>query len=183
MTLALGLLALLVGPARAAAPPSEAPPREATPQQARQAVGRGLTFMLEDAKKWRKERQCSTCHHGTMTVYALTEAKSRGYAVELEALADVMKWTWDRYDNLDKPRDKRPGWSMVNTPALYLGVMAQAIPTQTAVAPGDLKRIAGHLLRHQETDGYWAWSSAPPVNRPTPHFESDAVATLLGSLA
>lgn len=25
----------------------------------------------------------------------------------------------------------------------------------------ELKRIAGHLVRHQETDGSWAWSSAP----------------------
>jgi len=47
----------------------------------------------------------------------------------------------------------------------------------------ELKRIADHLLRHQEPDGSWAWSSAPPKNRPPPFFESDEVATLLACLA
>src|SRR5439155_5270847 len=81
------------------------------------------------------------------------------------------------------PRDRRPGWNMVNTPAVYLAVMAQAVPMQDAVSPNELKRIAGHLLRHQETDGSWAWSLAPAQNRPPPVFESDAVVTLMAYLA
>jgi Squalene-hopene cyclase C-terminal domain len=180
--LALALLAG-VGPAHAAAPFPPVP-REATAAQARKSGERGLAFLQTDAEKWRKERKCATCHHGTMTVWAFSEAKSQGYAVKAEAAADLTKWTVDRFfENLDKPRDKRPGWSMVNTPALYLAVMALAVPKQEAVSAGDLKRITGHLLRHQESDGSWAWSSAPPKNRPPPHFESDEVATLLADLA
>src|SRR5207249_1889071 len=89
----------------------------------------------------------------------------------------------DRLDRIDLPRDKRPGWSMVNTPALYLSMMALSVPKQDAVTAEELKKIAGHLLRHQEEDGSWAWSSAPPKNRPPPHFESDEVATLLAYIA
>lgn len=119
-----------------------------------------------------------------MTVWALSEAKSQGYDVAAGELAEAAKWTKDRLlDRIDLPRDKRPGWSMVNTPALYLAVMALSVPKQTVISPGELKRIAGHLLRHQEADGSWAWSSAPPKNRPPPVFESDEVATLLGYLA
>lgn len=154
-----------------------------TPQQARKTVERGLAFLEADAAKWRKEKQCATCHHGTMTVWAYAEAKSRGYAVAPETVADTLTWTKERLKDIDKPRDTRPGWSMVSTPALYLAVMATAVPDQTAISADELKRIAGHLLRHQEADGSWAWSSAPPVNRPPPHFESDEVATLLGYLA
>src|SRR5262249_30234282 len=51
------------------------------------------------------------------------------------------------------------------------------------VSANELKQIAGHLLRHQEADGSWAWSSAPAKNRPPPVFESDEVATLLGYAA
>ena len=40
-----------------------------------------------------------------------------------------------------------------------------------------------HLVRHQEADGSWAWSSAPVQNRPPPVFESDEVATLLAYAA
>src|SRR5262249_32030898 len=75
------------------------------------------------------------------------------------------------------------GWKMVSTPALYLALMAQAVPGQEAVSAEELRQIAGHLLRHQEEDGSWAWSSAPPKNRPPPVFESDEVATLLAYLA
>ncbi len=148
-------------------------------QKTAQAIDHGLTFLVKDAKKWRDEHKCATCHHGTMTAWALCEAKSQGYPIKDESLADVVKWTKERLKDIDKPRDKRPGWSMINSPALYLSVMAQAIPKQEALTADDLKRIAGHLLRHQESSGAWAWSSAPPVNRPPPFFESDELATLL----
>ena len=84
---------------------------------------------------------------------------------------------------IDLPRDKRPGWSMVSTPALYLATMALALPKQETISADELKRIAGHLVRHQEADGSWAWSSAPVQNRPPPVFESDEVATLLAYAA
>jgi squalene cyclase len=95
----------------------------------------------------------------------------------------MAKWTRDRLDRIDQPRDKRPGWSMVSTPALYLSVMALSVPKQDAMSADALKRIAGHLVRHQEADGSWSWASAPAKNRPPPVFESDEVATLLGYLA
>jgi hypothetical protein len=118
-----------------------------------------------------------------MTVWAFAEARSRGYGVAAETLAETAKWTRERLKDIDKPRDPRPGWRMVNTPAIYLALMPQAVPGQEAVSAEELKQIAGHLLRHQEADGSWAWSSAPAKNRPPPFFESDEVATLLASLA
>src|SRR5262245_26040158 len=119
-----------------------------------------------------------------MTVWALCEAKRQGYDIEADTLADTVKWTKDRLlARIDLPRDTRPGWSMVNTPAIYLSVMALSVPKQEAVSADELKRIAGHLLRHQEADGSWAWSSAPAKNRPPPFFESDEVATLLAYVA
>jgi hypothetical protein len=118
-----------------------------------------------------------------MTVWALSEAKSQGLAVASETLADVMKWTRERLKDIDKPRDPRPGWKMVSTPAAYLAVMALAVPRQDVLSADDLKRISGHLVRHQESDGSWAWSSAPAKNRPPPVFESDEVVTLLADAA
>src|SRR5262249_5422124 len=121
---ALCVLGVGVGPVHSGAP--EAPP------QARKAAERGLTFLQQDGARWRKERKCATCHHGTMTVWALCEARSRGYAVTPESLADTVRWTKERLKDIDKPRDKRPGWSMVSTPALYLSVMARCLPGQDA---------------------------------------------------
>jgi hypothetical protein len=119
-----------------------------------------------------------------MTVWAFTEAKSQGYPVAAETLAETVKWTKGRLlERIDQPRDPRPGWRMVNTPAIYLALMAQAVPNQDAVSADELKRIGDHLLRHQEPDGSWAWSSAPAKNRPPPYFESDEMATLMASMA
>jgi hypothetical protein len=181
---ALGLLAG-VASARADEPGKPGPPETpATPQEVHKAVKRGLNFLVQDAAQWRKDRSCSTCHHGTMTVWALCEARRQGYDVDADTLTDTVKWTKDRLlARIDQPRDTRPGWSMVNTPAIYLSVMALSVPGQEAVSADELKRIGEHLLRHQEADGSWAWSSAPPQNRPPPHFESDEVATLLAYVA
>ena len=68
-------------------------------------------------------------------------------------------------------------------PGDSLLVLALGVPEQDAVSADERKRIAAHLLRHQEADGSWAWSSAPAKNRPPPVFESDEVATLLGYMA
>ena len=163
---------------------AESPTDPATPQQVRKAAERGLDFLRKDAIRWRKERECSTCHHGVMTVWALAEAKNRGFDVPAETFAETVKWTKHRLlARIDLPRDKRPGWSMVSTPALYLSVMSLAVPKQEALTADELQRIAGHLVRHQEADGSWSWSYAPAQNRPLPFFESDEIATLLASAA
>lgn len=179
----VALLALMA----AAAPVlsgDETPPAAEIRGQARAAAVRGLAFLEADAAKWRKERECSTCHHGTLTVWAFAEARRQGYPATAETLAEMARWTRERLlARIDLPRDTRPGWSMVSTPAIYLAVMALAVPSQDAVPTGELRRIAGHLVRHQEADGAWSWASAPPKNRPPPFFESDEVATLLASTA
>jgi hypothetical protein len=101
-----------------------------------------------------------------------------------EIVTEMVKWTKEStLGGIDKPRDKRSGFSMLSTPALFLSVMALETPKQEAVSADEMKRIAAHLLRHQEADGSWAWSSAPAQNRPPPVFESDEVATLLAYAA
>ena len=125
------------------------------------------------------DKECATCHHGTMTVWALSEAKAQGFAVDEKIFTEMVAWTKERLKDIEKPRDTRPGWSMVNSPAVYLSVMALAVPKQDALSADDLKKIAGYLVRHQETTGNWAWSAAPAKNRPPPFFESDEVVTLL----
>src|SRR5262245_6244540 len=148
---ALFCLAAGAGPARAddTKPPAD---KAVTPQQVQEAAERGLVFLEKDAAKWRKERQCATCHHGTMTVWAYAEARSQGYSVAAETLAETAKWTKERLERIDQPRDPRPGWKMVNTPAIYLALIAQAVPKQEVVSAEELKQIAGHLVRHQEAD-------------------------------
>lgn len=158
-----------------------------TSGEAGKAIARGLGFLQKDAAQWKTEKKCATCHHGTMTVWAFNEAKRQGYAVDAGFLAETVQWTRERLVGIDKPRDPRPGWNMVNTPALYLAVMAQNQPGLATLSADELKQIAGHIDRHLEEDGSLltpATMSPPrPVNGPPPIFESREVLVLLASLA
>jgi hypothetical protein len=159
-------------------PPASA---EATPvpRTTQQTVDKALEFMTKDAAKWRQERGCATCHHGTMTVWALSEAKAQGYAVGAETLDDTVAWTKDRFvSKLSKPRDSRPGWSLVSVPAIYLGLMSQSLPI---LSRDEINTVAVHLERHQEEDG--AWLTPPPTNGAPPTWESRETLALLALLA
>lgn len=172
-------LAIVLSIYPAVAPGQEHP----LPAEIRTTIDRGITFLLQDAEKWRREHQCATCHHGTLTVFALAEAQQAGFSIPPQTLAETTAWTKERLSKIDEPRDTRPGWKMVNTPAIYLGLLGRLVPEQSLVSSEELRRIRDHLLRHQEENGSWAWSSAPAANRPPPFFESDEVATLLVLLA
>lgn len=114
-----------------------------------------------------------------MTVWALSEAKIRGYSVPAEAIAENLQWTKSRLlARIDLPRDERPGWSLVNTPALHLGIMAKKLPI---LSRDELTSIAGHLGRHQESDG--GFLPPPPANGAPPTWESRETLGLLALLA
>src|SRR5262245_30072272 len=152
----------------------------ATTDQARKAVERGLTFLEVDAVKWRKERGCATCHHGMLTVWALSEAKAQGYPVNEPALADFMAWAKnDNVPSLDQQQDPRPGWRLVSQRAVYLAMASDNLPI---LSRDEVHRVAVHLARHQEADG--AYEVPPHSNAPPPvFFESREVVALFALLA
>ena len=169
-------LALCSGRLDAEEPAKPVPPVAATPQK---AVKRALTFMEQDTLKWRKDKVCATCHHGTLTVWALNEAKIQGYPVNAEFLADTTKWTKDLFvPRFSKPRDPRPGWSLVSVPGIYLGLMSQTLPV---LSRDEINRVSIHLAAHQEEDG--AWLLPPPANGAPPIWESRETLALLALLA
>src|SRR5262249_18018623 len=69
-----------------------APALPAAEPDARKAIDNGLKFLTEEAVAWKAERKCSSCHHVPMTIWALNEAKGRGYAVDEKALAELTAW-------------------------------------------------------------------------------------------
>src|SRR5262249_52058278 len=138
------------------------PARCDDPQQARKAIERGLAFLEKDAVTWRKERGCATCHHGTMTVWALSEAKCQGYPVRAQTLTDMVQWTKDRFaPRASGPEAPRPG--LANVALIYLGTMSQNLPV---LSRDEINRIARHLAARQGEDG--AWELPPPKNGPPP---------------
>ena len=43
------------------------------------AMLRGLTFLVKDNLAWKESKKCDECHHAPFTIWALNEAKNRGY--------------------------------------------------------------------------------------------------------
>jgi Squalene-hopene cyclase C-terminal domain len=175
VTAALCILALGLTPARGDDSEKKSP-SDSTPEQGQSAIERGLTFLKEDAVKWRKERQCATCHHGTMTVWALSEAKAQGYHVDAQALADMIQWTKDRFG--PRPGGPPGPGPVASVPQIYLGMMSQNLPI---LSRDEISWIALHLAGRQADDG--AWDSPPPKNGPPPTWESRETMALLALLA
>jgi hypothetical protein len=149
-------------------------------EKAQAAAERALAFLVDDAAKWRKERGCATCHHGCMTVWALSESKSQGYAVNAEALIDTVEWTKDLFvPQFSKPRDHRWGFNFFSLPGIYLSLMSQTLPV---LSRDEVHRMAVHLERHQEDDGVWQLPPANPNTAP-PTLESAETIALLALLA
>jgi len=163
---------------------SENAPAKGSPTvlQARRLAERGLEFIRKDAVEWRTTRKCASCHQGSMTVWALAEAKSQGYAIPVGALAEAAEWSKERLVGLEMPRADTPGGKTLNTGALIAGLIAATVPSQDAIAAADVQRIIDHLRRYQDADGAWRWSPIPSKNRPPPVFESDQLATVLTDL-
>src|SRR5205814_6331405 len=123
---AVCLVGVCAAPVRSEAPKKASAGPVRTSPQPHKVIERGLSYLEKDALKWRKDRGCATCHHGTMTVWALSEAKAQGYPVGTEAFAEIMEWTKEQMvPHIPTVRDPRHGWRLPGVPAMYLGAMSQ----------------------------------------------------------
>lgn len=179
--LVIGMLLSQAGQGHSEHPkPKHASDGASTPEQGRQTVERSLVFLEKDAVRWRKDRQCATCHHGAMTVWTFSEAKHQGYAVGVEVLAEMVKWTKGRFVPApDQPADLRPGYNIPSLAAVYLTLSTWT--QRDGVAQEELNRIAKHITDRQEADG--SWPVPPPANGPHPVFESRETMSLWFYLA
>ena len=149
---------------------------------AQEAIERGLTFLEKDALLWRKEHQCDVPprDHDGLGAQRGQEPGLRSQGGSPGGRDGVDQGTAERHRQAPEHATRMENGEQLGH---LLTMMAQAVPKQEAVWADELRQIAGHLVRHQEADGSWSWSSAPPGNRPPPYFESDEVATLLGYMA
>src|SRR5262245_8397532 len=143
------------------------------------AIDRGLKFLAEDAVTWKAERKCASCHHIPMAIWALNEAKGRGYAVDDKARAELTAWAVAK-DDPAKVNPKHPDRKQINvnqTP-LMLALGFEAADLTDVAARDGLKAMLALVLGDQDTDGAWrltyVWE---------PHGSTPDVMTALALLA
>lgn len=142
---------------------------------------KGITYLEKEGVAWIQERQCAACHHAPLMLWALQEARGRGYTIDEKAVTQVADFTVTA-DNLAKtlpnPNDKRPETQKLSLAAVYLALGLETRPTADKKAGEVLQRLTSHIVEKQEKDGSWS-----PVNGRAPLLDSRAITTMLVVLA
>src|SRR5262245_62085303 len=135
----LATLLLFAAPARNVTRAEDAAP----PGEIHRAVERGTNFLAAEGVAWMNKQHCASCHHVPMMVWALTEARQRGFAVDEKALADVKNWALAEKKHAqvfpDLPLDKS------RTETDHLGPLLMAL----AVGVDTRRDEAGETARHR----------------------------------
>jgi squalene-hopene/tetraprenyl-beta-curcumene cyclase len=162
--------------------------RPHTPEN--RAVEKALVFLETDAIQWKKDHRCLSCHQGTMTIWALSEAKERGFNVSTEWLSEMKHTAFGETGALikagivsdpAKPVDPQSGFNIVSLSSFNLAMASQFVPSLDTVSREELELMGRDIVKHQEADG--SWCGPPPGNGPPPVFESTEVMTLRSILA
>lgn len=128
-------------------------PREAGPpvEKVRAAVGKSLAFLESSSAVWREDKKCVSCHQVPFTVWALTEGKARGFAVDAGKLGDLTAWAFDFCTTNENKGEKTGGFHLT---------MVDMVLSQSAAAPraDALKAYAFFeplFAKRQRPDGSW----------------------------
>lgn len=176
------VLVILIGLEGGAAPE---PAAISTPDEARvrQAIENSVVYLQEEGLDWIRDRKCASCHHAPMMIWALNDARKRGFAVDQAALDEVTTWTLGdpvkagMLPAPKKPDEAKPaadGEACLNT--AYALLAARALPEEAICE--SRKRMEAHVVAKQQDSGSWTH----PAGRP-PMFESQEVTTLMTLLA
>lgn len=150
--------------------------QRATPAQVQQTVDRAIAYLQQESANWLNTRKCAACHHVPMPLWALSEAKRRGYAINEKFVADTAESLLGSKDKLlnskifpdpAAPPDPRPQGRGLNMGLPMLMVAATSLPTLTEGQNQSLNLIAEEIVNKQQTDGSWEFFATlrrPPIN-------------------
>jgi hypothetical protein len=141
------------------------------------SVARSLAFLDKGAWEWwdgynqpgaahghpifikpAKVVYCASCHHLPMTVWCETEAKNRGYAVDVQSrdyLRDISLSTYVKDPQLKPVGQDKFGGSVLSLNTIYLSFMAASEQSPDESMRDAMKKFAAHIIEKQEADGSW----------------------------
>lgn len=167
------LLASLPGADPAPLPHAAGP----SPKDVRAAVAKSLTFLEQSSAAWRADRKCVSCHQVPFTVWALTEAKARGFPVDAAKLDDLTGWAFHFCATNEDKGAKTGGFHL--TMADMVLSQAAAAPRADAVKAYPL--FESLFAKRQRPDG--SWREGNQVRLDGAEREADEVDTMWTLLA
>lgn len=126
-------------------------PAEVTAADVRRTVERSLPFLEKNSAAWRSERKCVTCHQVPFAVWALTEGKARGFAIDAAKVDNLTAWAFD-WCATDAPKGEKTGGHHLTSVFMIL--------SQSGVsAPDDAVKVyplfESFFAKRQKPDGSW----------------------------
>jgi N-acyl-D-amino-acid deacylase len=126
------------------------------------AIESGLRMVQKATKNYPEHRKCFSCHHQTMPMLAMTEARAAGYQINQPLLAEATKFTHKFFTEREKSLSsgKRIGGS-----GLTVGYGLWALSLGNAGIDETSEAMVAYLVQTQKDDGRWQRPSfRPPMS-------------------
>jgi hypothetical protein len=172
-SLSIMVIALVTGSVVA-----EEPSRK--PSDVEAAVDRGLAFLTKDALAWKEKHNCASCHHASLVVWSMREARERGHSVNETVAADLTRWLAESGDGKFGLARPASAPQAASPKAIYFALALGIDAKPDATAQKGLKLLLHTVKSEQTANGSW---STWPETRPPIFGSSDESLTALATLA
>lgn len=132
----------------------------------REAVLRALPVIRQAGDNYPKNRKCFSCHHQTLPMLAVRDARRHGLEVPAEFISAQMDFTAKSFvDKHDRLRGGTGigGQAMTVAYGLWTYELADAKPSETSEA------MVAYLLKTQREDGSWGFQTDRPPMEASRH--------------
>ena len=162
--------------------PAVASAQDARPKKAEidATIDRGLGFLVKDALAWKKDHNCASCHHASLVICSMREAKQFGHAVDEPVLAELTKWIAESGDGKFGLARPASAPKAASPKAIYFALALGTDPKPDAASEKGLKLLLKTVEAEQTENGSW---STWPGTRPPIFGSSDESLTALATLA
>jgi squalene-hopene/tetraprenyl-beta-curcumene cyclase len=166
----------------ASALPAAASAQDARPKQADvdATIARGLGFLVKDALAWKRDHNCASCHHASLVICSLREAKKFSRAVDEPVLAELTKWVAESGDGKFGLARPASAPEAASPKAIYFALALDADPKPDAASQKGQKLLLKTVEAEQTKNGFW---STWPETRPPLFGSSNESLTALATLA
>lgn len=140
---------------------SDEPATKTPPHVAHDAVERGLQIVQKAAANYPKHRNCFSCHHQTLPMLAMVNAREAKISIDSELLQAQAEFSHQSFrERIEPMKEGRGigGMSMTVAYGLWTLALVDWKPDETTEA------MVTFLLKNQKEDGRWVFqTSRPPL--------------------
>lgn len=144
------------------------PESKTSREQVQRAVERSLVFVEKSGNDWWTSNKCASCHHVPISIWSLSEAKARGFAIKDQTLDQLRNGAVASYTDHPKMRpvgqDGAESKTLISLNVMYLTWAVASAGELDQKMVEAVKKFSDYMLSLQREDGSWASTSTlPPV--------------------